>query len=468
MSRDFTRETPTAADAEKAGNSLSRRDFLRVSTTAGLVLPFAASTLLAETGETTATAAIKKNPGDLHVAIIGVGAQGRVLIESCLKIPGIRFRAVCDIWDFSQTYGSRFLKKAGHEVNVYEDYQEMLEKERGLDAVIVASPDFMHAEHTNACLRAGLHVYCEKEMSNTLEAARSMVHTAHETKKLLQIGHQRRSNPRYLHAVNRLMKEAKLLGRITHANGQWNRSKSEDLGWPAKNTIDQEKLEKYGYASMSQFRNWRWYRKYGGGPIVDLGSHQIDIFAWVFGVNPRSVIASGGIDFYKNHEWFDNVMTVYEYENGEGVQRAFYQVLTTTQHGGFYETFMGENGSMQISEVPQRGNSASREAHAPDWMEWVKKGYLVRETAPLQPATTKDVAVDVRVTAEAGKWPLPVDLAKPAHQPHLENFFDAIRLGTPLNCPAEVGYETAVAVIKANEAVESGQKIVFKPEDFIA
>ena len=445
--------------------SLSRRDFLRASSAAGLVLPFAASTLLSPAyGQETPA----KNPGDLNVGIIGVGAQGRVLIESCLRIPGIRFRAVCDIWEFSRTYTSRFLKKQGHVVNVYEDYKEMLDKEKGLDAVIVASPDFMHAEHANACMKAGLHVYCEKEMSNSLELAKTMVATARETKKLLQIGHQRRSNPRYRHAVNRLIKEARLLGRVTHANAQWNRSKSEDLGWPPKYTIDQATLEKYGYASMSHFRNWRWYRKYGGGPIVDLGSHQIDIFSWVFGVNPKSVVASGGIDYYKNHEWFDNVMTVYEFENAEGVGRAFYQVLTTTQHGGFYETFMGENGSMQISEVPQRGNSASRELHAPDWGEWVKKGYLVRETTPLRPATTKDVKVDVRVTAEAGKWPLPIELSKPAHQPHLENFFDAVRTGIALNCPAEVAYESAVAVIKANEAVETGAKIVFKPEDFKA
>lgn len=441
--------------------SVTRRDFLRISTTAGLALPFAAGSFVTSAH---AEGTPKKSAEDLDVAIIGVGAQGRVLLESCLKIPGLRFKAVCDIWGYSQTYGSRFLKKSGHLVKTYTDYKEMLDQEKTLDAVIVATPDFMHAEHTNACLKAGKHVYCEKEMSNTLDAARTMVQTARETKKLLQIGHQRRSNPRYQHAINKLVREARLLGRVTHSNAQWNRSKSEDLGWPANYAIDQATLEKYGYASMSQFRNWRWYRKYGGGPIVDLGSHQIDIFSWVFGTNPKSVMASGGIDFYKNHEWFDNVLAVYEFENSEGVGRAFYQVLTTTQHGGFYETFMGENGSMQISEVPQRGNTFMREAHAPDWSEWVSKGYLSRETTPLQPATTKDVKIDVRVTAEAGKWPIPVELTKPAHQPHLENFFDAIRHGTPLNCPAELAFETAVAVIKANESVETGSKILLKPE----
>ena len=105
-------------------------------------------------------------------------------------------------------------------------------------------------------------------------------------------------------------------------------------------------------------------------------------------------------------------------------------------------------------------------AHAPDWEPYVRQGLLKSVIEPIRPVTTRDVLVDVRVTQEAGKWPLPIELAKPAHQPHLENFFDAIRRGTPLNCPAEVGYETAVAVLRANEAVDAARKLEFKPEEF--
>ena len=81
----------------------------------------------------------------------------------------------------------------------------------------MATPDFWHAPITNACLKAGLHVYCEKMMSNTIEGARSMVQTMRETGKLLQIGHQRRSNPRYIFALNRLVHDAKICGRLTAA-----------------------------------------------------------------------------------------------------------------------------------------------------------------------------------------------------------------------------------------------------------
>jgi len=90
-----------------------------------------------------------------------------------------------------------------------------------LDAVLIATPDFKHAEHTVAALKAGKHVYCEKLMSNTVEGARSMVLAARETKKLLQLGHQRRSNPRYLHARDKIVRDAKLLAasRTSAASG---------------------------------------------------------------------------------------------------------------------------------------------------------------------------------------------------------------------------------------------------------
>ncbi|MFQ6069225.1 MAG: Gfo/Idh/MocA family oxidoreductase [Candidatus Aminicenantales bacterium] len=442
---------------------LTRRDFLKSSASASLGVALAGKAAVRPPG---GSAPQKKKSAELAVAIIGAGVQGRVLIDSCLRIPTVQIVAVCDIWEYSQRYASQYLKKYGYEVNVYEDYREMLTSEKNLDAVIVATPDWMHAEHTDACLEAGLHVYCEKEMSNSLEKARSMVETARRTGKLLQIGHQRRSNPRYIHAIERLIHEHKLLGQITSLYAQWCRARSDMLGWPKKYTISPEKLAKYGYRSMVEFRNWRWFKKYGGGPLVDLGSHQIDLFSWVMRKNPSAVIASGGRDYYPDREWYDNVMTIYEFETGERCVRAFYQVQTTTKHGGFYEAFMGDNGSLVISEVPQRGNWAMREAHAPEWDSLVRLGLLKSEKPPLQKLETKNIFLDVRVTAEAGRWPLPVELAKPPHQPHLENFFNAIIHGTPLNCPAEVGYETAVAVLKANEVVKNRRMFKFRPEHF--
>ena len=407
----------------------------------------------------------------LNVAQIGLGAQGQVLMDSMINIPGLHFKAYCDIWEYNRQVGRRY-KKFGHNATGYIDFQEMLDKEKDLDAVVIATPDFMHHVHTIACLERGLHVYCEKEMSNSLENAKKMVEAQRATGKLLQIGHQRRSNPRYKYAIENMVLGEQLLGRRTHAYAQWNRAKSDDLGWPKKYEMDPKELEKYGYDSMHAFRNWRWFKKYAGGPIVDLGSHQIDIFSWVFECNPSAVTADGGVDFYTTHEWYDNVMAIFEFPTKQGTARAFYQVLTTTSNGSFHEVFMGTEGTLKIAEIPALGNQLLCETTAPDdvkarWASLGKQSKLIpppKAAPPLQ--ASKDIKIDARVTKPPEAYTIPVTMTKMAHTPHLENFFDAIRNGTPLNCPAELGYETAVMVLKVNEAVAARQKIEFKPEEF--
>ncbi len=421
--------------------------------------------------------------GALNIALIGCGEQGSILLNAALKIPDIRFKAVCDIWPYRRTYGERLLKKFGHDARPFEDYREMLSAVPDLDAVIIATPDFMHAEHANAALRAGKHVYCEKLMSNTVEGARSMVLTARETGRLLQIGHQRRSNPRYLHAKQKVIDEAHLLGRITNINGQWNRAVSEDLGWPERYALPEAVLNRYGYASMHEFRNWRWFKKYAGGPISDLGAHQIDVYNWFLGANPSSVLAGGGVDYYTTHEWYDNVMVIYEFPTPAGIVRAFYQVLTTTSAGGGYiEYFMGDEGALKMSENPKY-TGLFREARAPDWGKWVELGHIRKpgtpapDAVPLKPwekprpklgGPSKAATVDVRETAALDTWEMPVTLDKAIHQPHLENFFDSIRGRAKLNCPAEQGFASAVTILRVNEAIAAKKMLAFTPGEFIA
>ncbi|MCJ7777907.1 MAG: Gfo/Idh/MocA family oxidoreductase [Sedimentisphaerales bacterium] len=448
---------------QKIEKGINRRSFLRSTAAVGAGLVFSPM-VSAQTGSS-------EKADDINVALLGAGEQGQVLIDACMKIPGLRFKAVCDIWtDYNQKKVSRRLKAYRHENNTYLDYREMLDKEKDLDAVIIATPDFWHAEHTIACLKAGLNVYCEKEMSNTLEGARKIVQAAKETGKLLQIGHQRRSNPRYIHCFDKLLKEAKILGRITTINGQWNRAARPDIGTPEKYAIDQATLEKYGFKSMHQFRNWRWYKGLGGGPIVDLGSHQIDIYNWFLEVNPKSVMAGGDTDYYdkETHQWYDNVMAIYEYQTPSGTVRAFYQTITTNSSQGYFESFMGDQATLLISESAGRG-AVYREPSAPQWDKWVKLGFVnepAKKETPTQEKPQTGAVLDVRETMAPPAYELPVKMDKLYHQPHLENFFDAIRGKAKLNCPPEIGYETAVTVLKVNEAVEAARKLEFKPKEF--
>ncbi|MEW5982768.1 MAG: Gfo/Idh/MocA family oxidoreductase [Acidobacteriota bacterium] len=468
-------KTPPQTRAE-GGKRLDRRDVLKgLSTVPALGLFGYAwqKQRQYQQARVEQTAAATTAPGDLqeiNVGLVGAGAQGQVLTDSMLRIPGLRLRAVCDIWtEYNQKRVVNQLKRFNHDANAYEDYREMLDKEKKLDAVVIATPDFWHSQHTVDCLKAGKHVYCEKEMSNTLEGARAMVAAARETGRLLQIGHQRRSNPRYLHCYEKLLGEAKLLGRIVTVNGQWNRAVAPDLGAPSRYAIPEARLKQYGFKDMHQFRNWRWYKGLGGGPIVDLGSHQIDIYTWFLGANPSHVMASGGLLYHdpQTHEWYDTVMVVYDYDTPAGAVKAYYQTQTTNGSLGYFENFMGDQGTLLISESEVHAAKLYRDPNAPVWDTWVQRGYVsapkLQETAP---AEGTGAVVDVRESISPDEHKVPVVLLDPYHQPHLQNFFDAVRAKAELNCPPDVGYESAVSVLKVNEAIEAKAPLAFRPEDF--
>jgi predicted dehydrogenase len=447
---------------------ITRREFIGASAVAGAGLLLTSCS--PDSGQK--AAAPKSSLNKINVALIGFGAEGSVLSDSLLNIDSIQIVAICDIWEYNRGFGQRSLKANGVETRAYENYEDLLAGEKDLQAVIVATPDFWHAPITNACLKAGLHVYCEKMMSNTIEAARSMVQTMRETGKLLQIGHQRRSNPRYLFAKNKLLDNLKICGRLTAANAHWNRAVAADFGWPKHSDMTPEQLAKYGYKDMRQFRNWRWFKGLGGGPLSDLGAHQIDIFNWWFGVTPKSVVASGGLDYYTTppypvREWYDNAMVIYEYEiptgwptPTSGVVRAFYQVETTTSAGGgYFELFMGDEGTIKMSEDPKLTGIYPEAGQ--NWDDLIQRGIFLPKEDPDANADK----VDVRETEQLASYEMAVSFDKPPHQPHLENFFNAIRGTAKLNCPADEAFRSEYVIHKANEAVAAQKRLEITPQE---
>ena len=382
------------------------------------------------------------------MALLGAGAQGAGAARPpCCASPACGFRAVCDIWaEYNQRRAVNILRKYKFEVNGYEDYREMLDKEKDLDAVVIATPDFWHAPHTVDCLRAGKHVYCEKEMSNTLEGARSMVLAARETGKLLQIGHQRRSNPRYGTATRSCSRRRELLGRIVTVNGQWNRAVAPDLGGPERYAIPEARLKQYGYkldARVPQLALVQGHgRRADRGPGLAPDRH----LQLVPRRQPAHVMASGGIDYHdpETHEWYDTVMAIYEYETAKGPVRAYYQTQTTNGSQGYFENFMGDQGTLLISESEANNpGRLYRDPNAPAWDEWIRKGYVsapkLEESDAGGPSRRCSTCAS---RSSPDEHRVPVVLRDPYHQPHLENFFEAVRGTATLHCPAEIGYET--------------------------
>jgi len=421
-------------------------------------------------------------PDDINLAIIGAGRHGRDLINYCLDIPGVRFKAVCDIWPYAQKYASGILKKRGQPVTVYEDYREMLAKEKGLQAAIIATPDLFHPEQAIACMEAGLHVYLEKEMAITIEAARRVVQTARKTGRLLQVGRQHRSNPRY-HTAYDFVREKRAIGRIGHVSGQWFGHRRVPYKWPEGQTLPAETLKRYGFDSMDEHRNWRWLEKFSAGELVNLGGHQIDVFNWFLGAAPKSVIASGGLDYYNIYQLYDIAQCVYEWdvpwEDLPKTVRGDYRVNTASDNGGFFELFLGDEGYLEISEDPSKGGlSRNTTAELQSWEPRPRADSAPAVEPAPNPAETdtkKDapgkVIVEVQPPSKTQvRFYASIRGAgddKPPHWHHLANFFNTVRGTAKLTCPAEVGFQTCVSALKAVEAMKLGRRIELAPKDFI-
>ena len=533
--------------------SLTRRNFLRNSSTAsvGAGLIVTSKTALGQEGP--------DKGNKVRCGIIGYGDEGKALRESSMFLKDlVCFPAVSDIWPRNLRAGKGQIaasKQGGGEdgsiCNDYAEPEEMIKKEK-LDCIIVATPDFVHHKYSIMGMEAGLDVYSEKLMSNSVDFARQMVQSQQKTGKLLAIGHQRRSNPRYMHVKNEIIEKRKLLGWITHMTAQWNRSRGGSVPREipqGKDELSDEILQKYGYnggaKGMFEFRNWRMYKKFGGGIISDLGAHQIDIFNWLLDEYPVSIFAQGGTDYYTGeflndlltsevkeamaktkskkrkeklekelklveqvkdgYEHADNVMAFFEYQTkrdkwgtkggaGDTLKtRAYYQVLTTSSSQKFYEKFMGEYGTMSISELTEY-NQIYREAHAEPWEELangetpvIEKNLAKEEIYHKfweQPAPWRSIdkakndkwlsgksLTDARVSKGLDPWEIPshAQFEERPHTPHLRNFFETVRdkgSQDDLNCPAIEGFRTTVTCMKIHDALANGGKLEFKPEEF--
>jgi len=152
------------------------------------------------------------------------------------------------------------------QANLYTDYKEMFVR-GGLDAVSVAVPNHLHAEVVVAALRSGLHVLCEKPMALNAQQAEEMLRVSRETGKKLMIHFNYRFSPQS-QFLKRYVEEGHL-GQIYYARTRWLRAR----GIPGLGTW-------FGVKRLS-----------GGGPLIDLGVHRLDLAMWLMGY-PRVVSVS--------------------------------------------------------------------------------------------------------------------------------------------------------------------------------
>lgn len=363
-------------------SGVNRRDFMKVAgATAGFAIAAGYSPFSYAQND------------KVQVGCIGTGGQGTFHIRDGLTgATDIVIKAVCDVFEPHQKeavkYGQlsnsgvyrtpektftdeeRERIKAAYKPNAYYDYKEMLEKEE-LDAVVIATPLKTHFPISMDCLDAGKYVFCEKTLVNNIEDGRALVTKCHELNRWVQVGHQRRYNPKYNMAMG-LAYDQNMIGRINHITAQWHRNHYWRRVLPSGYELNE--IEKQYITDLEKHLNWRIYQETSEGLFTELATHQTDIANWFMKALPARVHTFAGLDYWRDGRTVDdNILLTYEYDQSPGapgfmpidarsklqklnqINRAYtvrfaYSSILANAKRGASELIQGDRGSFELTE----------------------------------------------------------------------------------------------------------------------
>jgi predicted dehydrogenase len=261
-------------------DGLKRRRFLQMAAAAAAG-PAAAASLSATQAEPVA------------LGFIGVGSRGTYLLLTLLTLPGVRVRAICDIDPAHAEEARRLVVAAGQsEPLLFPEWRKLLEN-REIRAVVCAIPCHLHARAYLDIIAAGKDLYGEKPMCITRAECDAVVAAASKSDLVIQVGHQRRADPRYIGAMSEVHRGQ--LGPLIEGRIVWCNPWGPLYGW-------------FGHAAES------------GDWIVEQAVHVWDVMNWANRCQPKAAMGLGRNDLFRDRQPDRNVHDYYsavvEYENG--------------------------------------------------------------------------------------------------------------------------------------------------------
>jgi predicted dehydrogenase len=347
----------------------------------------------------------------LAYGLIGTGGRGRYLNDVFQK-QGAQCVALCDVYDQHLNLAR---KKSPPDAKTYVDYNDLL-AQKGVDFVVVATPDHQHCPNLLAGLAAGKDVYLEKPMSHSLEQSQQMIKAVRNTDRIVQIGMQRRSAPMVIKA-KKLIDDG-ILGKISMVKPMWNWAFSKPLdNSPLPGKIDWKRF--LGDAPEQplepmRVRWWRAFWDFSGGNMTDQGTHLLDVTQWFAnsGNPPLSAVQFGQVQKMTGAQAPDVFCAVFEYPSFVATWTLDY---CSSYENGWSILFMGDRGTMTM-------NDAGYKIYKEPWKERRNRTPIQEEEAPV-----------------------PVEA-------HVQNFLDCIKSRQQPNAPVEVGAKAVAAPLLANVA----------------
>lgn len=224
----------------------------------------------------------KKPPSEtLNVACVGLGAMGSDNIEAC---EGENIVALCDVdWRMASVTFQRY-----PEAKRYKDFRRMLERQKDIDAVIVATPDHTHAVVTATAMKLGKHVYTQMPLTHDVWEARQLARIAGETKVATQMGNERYSGPTVRSVCEWIWDGC--IGPIREVHCWTNRPQwPQGLARPEAAPAAPPHLDWDLWLGPARQRpyhpsyhpyNWRGWREFGTGALGAIGCHELDGAYW--------------------------------------------------------------------------------------------------------------------------------------------------------------------------------------------
>jgi predicted dehydrogenase len=309
---------PSSLSLHPSKANLSRRGFLRRSlaalAAAGLPAWYGREVLAAREDQVAAAGHAVAANDKLTMGIVGVGSPASRSLQIYHQVKGskqIQFTSVCDVDARHLKRAATILKEDGYEVSMHGDFRRMLE-DKGIDTVLIGTPDHWHALIAIEAMRKGKDVYCEKPLTLTVEEALALVKVARQTGRVFQTGSQQRTE---FGGKFRLVSELVRAGRLgkvsrveVHSGG--NRTSGPLPKAPVPEGLDWDfwlgptPKVPYLYKQDGQrililtncHYEFRWWYQFSGGRLTDWGAHMIDIAQWALGRDgsgPVAVHATG-------------------------------------------------------------------------------------------------------------------------------------------------------------------------------
>jgi predicted dehydrogenase len=283
-----------SAEREEAA---SRREFLQRAVLAGIGMPLATRAARAAVSPAPHRSSLAER---LRIGIIGTNGRGA---ENARGVASEDIVALCDIDERRLAEAKALYPKAA----TYKDFRALLDA-GGLDAVVISTPDHMHAIPAVRAMAAGIDVYCEKPLAHSVWEVRRMRDAAKQHGRITQMGTQIHAGDNYRRVVeiirsNRLGKihrvhvwmNGKPIPRLPSNVPQVCRRVTEGMPPP---WVDYDLWlgpAPYRPFHPSHFHfNWRYWFDFGGGMLADFGCHYMDLPHWALDLRaPTTVEATG-------------------------------------------------------------------------------------------------------------------------------------------------------------------------------